>query len=462
MIIRNNDVKRFEKINNIELPKDIKSEEILIGSILSNPKFMFKTEYLKARMFYDTKHATIYHIVGKLLNEGIENVDTLMVENGIISNKAFKDYFSGISDIRSYLDMFKENARMDVEGVEYFAKNIVSEAFKRDSYIKLQEMSKNVLINDGDINKVNELIQTEVVKFADEYIFDDDVKAMEDICDGIYARLEENQELGCSGIESVFPDLKEYFYYEPGEVVLLGGRTGGYKTVYFMIEALHKASQGITTVIVDTECSTDLWVARALSNISGVSIRKIKTGVGMTAEDREKYEGAKEFLKKLPIYHIYKPELDMNELYMLFKQMVITKNLGFIIVDYLKVTNTRGLDSNQYDELGNLAIELKTIAGLLNIPVLTGGQLLPNTERLADSSKISRYISTELIWTPKTAEEKTNDGVEQGNFRMKIVKNRNGRLTEDDCYLNFVVNGDLARIHQAKIFEHRAGDNTPY
>ena len=45
---------------------------------------------------------------------------------------------------------------------------------------------------------------------------------------------------------------------------------------------------------------------------------------------------------------------------------------------------------------------------------------------------------------------------------MKVVKNRNGRLTEDNCYLNFVVNGELARIHQAKIFEHRAGDNTPY
>ena len=228
-----------------------------------------------------------------------------------------------------------------------------------------------------------------------------------------------------------------------------------------MCEALHKARQGVPTVIVDTECSTDLWVARALANISKVPLRKIKIG-GMDSEEMVRYEKAKKELRSLPIYHLYKPTLDMNELYMIFKQMVITKNLGFIIVDYLKVTNTRGLDSNQYDELGNLAIELKTIAGTLNLPILTGGQLLPNTERLADSSKIERYISTLCIWVPKTAEEKVRDGIKQGNFRMRITKNRNGKLTEDDCYLNFVVDGSTSSIYEAQDFEHMPDDAMPY
>ena len=141
---------------------------------------------------------------------------------------------------------------------------------------------------------------------------------------------------------------------------------------------------------------------------------------------------------------------------------LIKENLGFIDVDYLKICNTRGLESNQYDELGNLAIELKTIAGTLNIPVLTGGQLLPNTERLADSSKIERYISTLCIWVPKSMEEKAKDGVKQGNFRMRITKNRNGKLTEDDCYLNFVVDGSTSSIYEAQDFEHMPDDAMPY
>ena len=460
-MIRTGDVKRFERDNKIELPRDTDSERMVIASILNNPLFMFKLEYLKREMFYEDKHSVIYDIMDRLQKSGVENIDNSMIANEIENTKAFKDRFAKIENIRQYLNELKGEARIDLEGVEFFARKVVSSAFKRDSYIKLQNIGNSVLESKADINSVNELIQTEVVKFADEYLVDDNVKSLGDVCDDIYERLEENQEIGASGLSMSFPSLSDYFYLEPGEVVCIGGRTGGYKTVFFMCEALHKARQGIPTVIIDTECSTDLWVARALANISKVSIRKIKTG-GMDEEEMDRYESAKRELKRLPIYHMYKPSLDMNELYMLFKQMVITKGLGFIVLDYLKVCNTRGLESNQYDELGNLAIELKTIAGTLNLPVLTGGQLLPNTERLADSSKIERYISTLCVWTPKTAEEKARDGVEQGNFRMRITKNRNGRITEEEHYLNFVVNGDISSIYEAKVFEHRPEDAMPY
>lgn len=460
-MIRTGDVKRFERDNKIELPRDTDSERMVIASILNNPLFMFKLEYLKREMFYEDKHSVIYDIMDRLQKSGVENIDNSMIANEIENTKAFKDRFAKIENIRQYLNELKAEARIDLEGVEFFARKVVSSAFKRDSYIKLQNIGNSVLESKADINSVNELIQTEVVKFADEYLVDDNVKSLGDVCDDIYERLEENQEIGASGLSMSFPSLSDYFYLEPGEVVCIGGRTGGYKTVFFMCEALHKARQGIPTVIIDTECSTDLWVARALANISKVSIRKIKTG-GMDEEEIDRYESAKRELKRLPIYHMYKPTLDMNELYMLFKQMVITKGLGFIVLDYLKVCNTRGLESNQYDELGNLAIELKTIAGTLNLPVLTGGQLLPNTERLADSSKIERYISTLCVWTPKTAEEKARDGVEQGNFRMRITKNRNGRITEEEHYLNFVVNGDISSIYEAKVFEHRPEDAMPY
>ena len=460
-MIRTGDVKRFERDNRVELPKDVDSERIVIASILNNPLFMFKIEYLKREMFYEDKYSIIYDIVKRLQMNGIENIDNSMIVNEIENTDVFKNRFSKIENIRQYLNDLKTEAMLDLEGLEFFARKVISSAFKRDSFIKLQGIGNSILESKEDINSVNELIQTEVVKFADEYIYDDNIKSLDDICDDIYERLEENQEIGASGLEMSFPGLSDYFYLEPGEVVCIGGRTGGYKTVFFMCEALHKARQGIPTVIVDTECSTDLWVARALANISKVPLRKIKTG-GMDSEEIVRYENAKKELRKLPIYHLYKPTLDMNELYMIFKQMVITKNLGFIIVDYLKVTNTRGLDSNQYDELGNLAIELKTIAGTLNLPILTGGQLLPNTERLADSSKIERYISTLCIWTPKSMEEKVRDGIKQGNFRMRIIKNRNGKLTEDECYLNFVVDGNTSSIYEAKEFEHRPEDAMPY
>ena len=51
-MIRTGEVKKFERDNNIDLPKDVDSERIVIASILNNPLFMFKIEYLKREMFY--------------------------------------------------------------------------------------------------------------------------------------------------------------------------------------------------------------------------------------------------------------------------------------------------------------------------------------------------------------------------------------------------------------------------
>ena len=58
-MIRTSEIKKFERDNNIDLPKDIDSERIVIASILNNPLFMFKIEYLKREMFYEDKYCII-------------------------------------------------------------------------------------------------------------------------------------------------------------------------------------------------------------------------------------------------------------------------------------------------------------------------------------------------------------------------------------------------------------------
>lgn len=464
MSIKNNDVKRFERLNGVELPKNVQAEEVIIGSILANPKYIFKTDKLKARMFYETKNATIYHIIQNLLNNGIEHIDTLMIENQIISNKAFKEYFIGINDIKKYLDLLKENAVTDVESVGFFAKNIISEAYKRDSFIKLQEMSKNVISKDGDINEVNTMIQTEVVKFADEYIFDNDIKEIGEVCEDIFIEIEEDRERGGGGIAMSFQHMSKYFTLEAGEVCVIGGRAKGGKSMIFLQEAIHKARNGLKVLIWDTEMSTKLWVTRALSHLSGIPIRKVKTGEDLSLVETEILNKAKAELKTLPITHLYRPEVNVSDMWMTVKQLLISKGLDLLIIDYLKVTNTNNTTENEYNMLGNYAIEIKNLAGYFQIPILMGAQLHHKENRLGDSSKVVRYISTLCIWTAKTHEERIADGVKQGTHKMAITNNRLGMQHDEggNEYLNFVFNPSIATIYEAEVWEHTESDNTPY
>ena len=165
-MIRTGEVKKFERDNNIDLPKDVDSERIVIASILNNPLFMFKIEYLKREMFYEDKYCIIYDIVKRLQMSGIENIDNSMIANEIENTEVFKSRFSKIDNVRQYLNDLKSEAMLDLEGLDFFVRKVVSAAFKRDSFIKLQSIGSNILESKDDINSVNELIQTEVVIFA--------------------------------------------------------------------------------------------------------------------------------------------------------------------------------------------------------------------------------------------------------------------------------------------------------
>ena len=119
-MIRTGEVKRFERDNRIELPKDVDSERIVVASILNNPLFMFKIEYLKREMFYEDKYSAIYDIVKRLQMSGIENIDNSMIVNEIENTEVFKNRFSKIENIRQYLNDLKAEAMLDLEGLEFY------------------------------------------------------------------------------------------------------------------------------------------------------------------------------------------------------------------------------------------------------------------------------------------------------------------------------------------------------
>ena len=462
MEIKNADVKRYEKLNKISLPKDILAEECVIGSLIYNPLFKFKLEFLKARMFYDEKLATVFYIIDSLQKNGIEEIDTFLIESQIKAHKNLADKFKEIDNVKLYLDSLKESAKTDIKTVIFQAKNISSCAFKRDSHIKLAEMSKNILEVDSDINSLNYTMQRDITKFADGYITNDDLQVIGDVADDIFAEIEEDRERGLVGLPMSLPSLNQYFTLEDGEVVLIGGRAKGGKSMIFCQEAINKATNGVPVMIWDTEMNTKSWVVRALSHLSGVPIRRVKTGDNMSEEEKNKLDEAKRVLKTLPIYHMYKPTLDIDDLYMTTKQLLITKKIGLLIIDYLKISDTSNSSENEYNALGNMAIGIKDLSGELNIPVLMGAQLHHEKDKLGDSSKIERYVSTVCFWLAKTAEEKARDGVKAGTHKLIVSKNRNGMQhdTTANEYLNFVFNPSIVRIYEAEVSENI--DGVPY
>lgn len=462
-----NDIKKFEKLHNIELPKDDISETGVIGTILVHPEFIYKTEYLKPNQFYNRELACIYHIVNNLMEKGITEIDNFLIMTEIEGNKGFKNIineFDDISkDICGWLDDLRLVARAEIEGYEFIANNIISNAFKRDTYIKLREMANGVLSSNEDINSINYKVQTDITKFADDYIVDTNVQMIGDKADELWELIKSRRtDSGFAGIPSKYKGLNEYFTYENGELVVIGGRAKSGKSMFFLNEAIHKVENGVPVAIFDTEMSDERWMIRFLALKSGVDIKKVKNG-NYSLQEEKAVEEAKEWLKNKPLVHKYDVGWTKDKIYMTAKQLKQSMNLGLLIYDYIKVDDTSGGDNKEHNVLGDMTNFLKNkVGGALDIPIIAGGQMSPKEQRLADSDKINRYASTIAYWIHKTKEEILNDGVDSGNCKLVIDYNRNGGQMEDGEYLNFVFEGDKAIITQAKNFSNIEGGVSPY
>lgn len=463
MILKANDIKEFEKKHKIILPRDVGSETGVVATLLNHPEYILKTDFLHPRMFVERELGCIYHIIQHLNKEKVKSIDNFLIINEINGNKGFKAIFEdleNINNIAEFIEDLRLVARNSIEEYELLAKKVVTLSFKRETFIKLNEMSRTILTSEDDINAINYSLQNDIVKFADNYIVNGNIQVIGDKVDDLWSKIEEDRSSGFAGLPSKYPNLNKYFTYERTELVVIGGRAKSGKSMFFLNEAIHKVENGVPTAIFDTEMSDENWFIRFLALKSGVDIRRIKNG-DTTEEENDKIRAAKDWLKDKPLIHIYDSDWTKDKIYMTAKQLKMSMGLDFLVFDYIKANDTSGMDGKEHNILGDYTNFLKNkIAGELDIPVMAGGQMSPKEMRLADSDKINRYASTVAYWIHKTREEKIADGIKQGNCKLVIDYNRNGMMFEEGEYLNFVFKGDVAAIDEAEVFEHM--EDIPY
>jgi replicative DNA helicase len=446
------EVKAFEKEHKIELPRDNNSERGVSASLIVHPTYIAKSDFLKPKNFINKELGAIYYIVSELYNKGIKEIDTFTILTEIENNPPVEKIFqqANIKNLAEFLDDIQLLARNTVEEYVLLAKNILSASFKRDSYIKLHMMSNEILESTEDINNVNHKMQNDISKFASVYICNKEIKTLGERADEIWSGIMQKRKTGFFGYPSKFSELNKFATYEPTELVLICASSKVGKSQALMNEALHKSINGIPSLYTDTELSTENFLLRVLANLTGIENRRIKEGK-TTIEEEKLIKETLLKIKKLPLTHIYMPNIDMDEVFMTAKQLKVTSGLKFICFDYIKYTNSL-TNEKEHQALGSITDKLKNqICGELELAGLGSAQLDRLGTKISDSSKVERYASTICYLHRKTQEEILRDGKDCGNMKLSVSFNRNGGMTDEGQYINLVLNGDLCLVQQAKI-----------
>lgn len=188
-----------------------------------------------------------------------------------------------------------------------------------------------------------------------------------------------------SGIHSLDRMIAGFF---PGELVLIGGRPSMGKTGLALSIGLNAARAGKGVVIASLEMNPEAMAMRALSEATAhatgaVSYASMRRGE-MTDDQVTSLRRAAAGVAELPIMFLPRQFADIGALFAGAKQAkrAMGDEMDLLIVDYAQLL--RGTAKTRYEQITEISIALKALAGQLNVPVIALSQLSRAVEQRDD------------------------------------------------------------------------------
>lgn len=433
-----------------------KAEAVVLSSIIYNPDFLRTETNLEPRHFYSRVNQCIFWALQELIiKNSVDNIDALNLETVLFSNAGVKKVMGeyNLTNLQKYIEDAKYASKDTYEEYKLYENTVLSLSLKRDLYTFSIRLGKECQNPDMSLDDLNDFCNNGITSIINKYVFGGDSVLLGEELDEVWSNIVSKRNAnGSYGIPFIVERLNEYVTLVPGEMTIMMGKTGKGKSSFFLAQGLYAAiTLGVPTLIIDSELTTEVWLPRAIANLSGVTVNKVKTG-NCTPDELNRIEQAKETLRKAPIVHQFEPTFDKLKIEQLCRKWKNKIGCGLIIYDYIKPTS-RYNAAEISQSLGLMADFLKGISGNLQIPVLAGLQQNKLTGEAADSQKPERYCDCMLYWEEKTEEMLRKDTMECGNFCIKVGKNRNGRSTFDGDYIDVKFQMDLMRISGARRHE---------
>ena len=428
---------------------DTNSEAVVIATLVYHPEFIMHSDYLKPGYFYNIENGCIYWAISELYKSGIDKIDALNISTMLDSNKAVKHKMEehNLTNMQEFIELCSPAARDSLEEYKLSVGNVVTMAFKRDMIKASNEIERLCTNESLSLSEVNAKINDKMNSVAEKYLVAGEIATLGDKIDDIWDEIEsEWNGTGIAGIPTMIPRLNKYATHERSELMLIAGRMKTGKSAFMLNEALNMIKNGISVLYIDTEMSDKLFILRAISSLTGITVGDIKGG-NLDGNQRNKLKETISWLKQQPLVHEYITQPNEDEIYSMCRILKHKIDLGFVVYDYIKSDDADSITN--YNLLGRMTNFLKNrIAGEIDVPVLAGAQL-NRGDVIADSDKINRYVSTSLLWIPKTSDEIRDNGNECGNFKLIVDKNRNGEQMLDGEWIDVMFDGNRMKIKQA-------------
>lgn len=420
------------------------AESGVISTLIHNPTFIFHSEELEPRDFYDQTNQAVYWAIRDIALSGNYTIDDFSLTTKLASNKAIEARVekANISSVKDILELSKYAAQSSVEAYKDLVKDVQEYSSRRKLYLDAQKIISACVSEKYTSEDLQHLLNSAVDNYDASATHGREIVSFDKKVDPLWQRLEDRHsgKIVCRPFH--IKELNEYTQMEDGEMVVIGGHAKTGKSALLLSCTVDLLRRGETVLVIDSELSDDLYFMRLLSHLSEVKFKIVKDG-GESAEERIRINSAKEFLKTAKLYHEFLPICDKNEIASIFRRVNNENRITVLVIDYFKADfDSKDAFSTSVTLTGLVNFCKNEIAGVYKIPILAAVQT-SQTGNVSFSSGVITALST-LCWLHlKEKQEIVSDTPECGNAKLTVLYNRNGAQMDKDDYIDLQFDGDI-------------------
>jgi len=215
----------------------------------------------------------------------------------------------------------------------------------------------------------------------------------------------------------------------PGRLTVIAGKPGAGKTTLMLQMALTAARSGSPVVIVSCEMSEPEVCRVLLSRHAGISLSPadvLALDERTRADQRRRLMDAVDQIAKMPISVDYRPGISVAQLRHLLRYHA-QRGTKLAVVDYVQLVDGRTRrDQSREQEVAEVALALKTLAGQLGMSIIAGSQVNDAGE-VRESRAIEQHADALIVLERADIGDAMNPPPVR-TIEAQIRKNRHGPI----------------------------------
>lgn len=437
-----------------QLPHNLDSEKIVIGSIISDVNaYSEVSPVLKAEMFYNQFHKELYEEIERQAKKG-------KIPDLVLLCDKYSGNTTAISNIIDISDHFS---------VDYYdhALNIQEKFVRRRLWALGSQLASDVYSPKETQDLLNSIQRD--LSLINQEVSASSITTLNDAVKGVFKQVELNLKGDhLSGTDTGFKTLnKATGGLQKGNLIIIAGSTSNGKSSLAIALTETAARQGHGVAFYSLEMTGKEIASRHLAMNSGVPSKDILYSQ-LEPEYIELLDKGANRLHDLPIYFDDNSTSNIDQIIASIRSMKSKYDITGAVVDYLQILNVNQSSTNKEQAMGDVARRLKNLAKELNIWVIALSQLnrdnlnpVPNLNRLRDSGQIAEAADIVMfVYRPalygKFFPEPFNHYETKGKAMIDVAKGRNIGL------LKFICDFDEKTTHFKEFTETFQTQETPF